>query len=122
LLLIAVFEAKAGAKISHLFETTKSFGNFFQKTFSKNLYCLSPFLEAKAGAKIRHFFETTKSFGDFFQKTSKNLCFALPARVYLSDCGCKGSALFLFSKHFYNYFQKLFRFFNNIRVYLYLYI
>ena len=72
-------------------------------------------LEAKAGAKIRHFFETTKSFGNFFQKTSKNLCFALPARVYLSDCGCKGSALFLFSKHFYNYFQKLFRFFNNIR-------
>ena len=36
-LLSAVLEAKAGAKISHIFETSKCFGNFFFKNLLKNL-------------------------------------------------------------------------------------
>ena len=48
-----LLEAKAGAKIKHCFETTKFFGNYFQKTFSKNLFVLSErFCYLIAGAKV----------------------------------------------------------------------
>ena len=79
--------------------------NFFQKNFSKNLFQLIAVLEAKAGAKINHIFETTKYFGNFLQNIFKNLFFAAFRSVFVSDCGCKGSALFLFSKLFYNFFS-----------------
>ncbi len=69
-------------------------------------------LEAKAGAKINHIFETTKYFGNFFQKTfSKNLC-AISVIVLISDCGCKGSAFFLSSKLFVNFFSNFFNIFK----------
>ena len=47
------FEAKAGAKIKHFFETTKYFGNYFQKTFLRTLLLLSDrFSYLIAGAKV----------------------------------------------------------------------
>ena len=52
-LLLAVLEAKAGAKIRHIFETSKFFGNFFQKLFLRTFPVLSegyPYLIA--GAKV----------------------------------------------------------------------
>ena len=46
-------EAKAGAKIKQVFETTKFLVNFFQKTFTKNLFTLSErFSYLIAGAKV----------------------------------------------------------------------
>ena len=46
-------EVKAGAKIKHLFETTKSFGNFFQKTFLRTFLVPSDrFSYLIAGAKV----------------------------------------------------------------------
>ena len=83
--------------------------NFFQKIFLRTFFQLIAVLEAKAGAKIKHIFETTKYFGNFLQNIFKNLFFAAFRSVFVSDCGCKGSALFLFSKLFYNFFFTLFR-------------
>ena len=46
-------KAKAGAKIKHLFEITKYFGNFFQKTFLRTFLALSErFSYLIAGAKV----------------------------------------------------------------------
>ena len=48
-----VLEAKAGAKIKLIFETAKFLANFFQKTFSKNLFTLSERISYLiAGAKV----------------------------------------------------------------------
>ena len=67
-MLIAILEAKAGAKIRHFFETTKSFGNFFQKT-SKNLCsALSQVLSFLiAGAKVALSFYSPNIFAIIFK-------------------------------------------------------
>ena len=46
-------EAKAGAKIKQIFDITKYFGNYFQKTFLRTLLLLSDqFSYLIAGAKV----------------------------------------------------------------------
>ena len=66
--LLAVLKAKAGAKISHLFETTKYFGNFFQKYFSKNLCALKSYaVSLDCGCKGSAYFLLSKLFSNFFQ-------------------------------------------------------
>ena len=81
---------------------------------------LSANLERKSGAKINHIFETTKFLGSFFQKYFKEPCCSASRGVFPSDCGCKGSALFLFSKHFIKKIAKLLRFFLWAGGYLYI--
>ena len=58
---------ESGAKVRQIFQTTKSFEDFFQKTFLRTFVLIATW-EAKAGAKISHIFETTKSFRRFFFK------------------------------------------------------
>ena len=82
------FSAESGAKISHIFWTTKSFwknfSEFFQNLFS---YRFEPYFLFEAGAKVSHFSESPKDFGTFF-KIFQNLflCFGV---VFLSRSGCK---------------------------------
>ena len=62
-MLIARLEAKAGAKINHIFETTKYFGNFFSKNFSKNRLLRSVIVMiSDCGCKGSAFFLTSKLF------------------------------------------------------------
>ena len=88
----ADFSAESGAKISHLFETTKSFRKIFFRNF-QNLfsYRFEPYFLFEAGAKVSHFSESPKDFGTFF-KIFQNLFFR-PGAVFLSRSGCKDKGI-----------------------------
>ena len=62
-----VLEAKAGAKIRQVFQTTNFLVNFFFKNFQKNLLRVSPVLEAKAGAKVDKKSLPANILGSFFK-------------------------------------------------------
>jgi len=65
-LLLHNFEAESGAKVSHIFETSKFSEDFFQKLFEEPFAAPLVF-ERNADAKVSHIFETSKSFGKFFK-------------------------------------------------------
>ena len=68
--------------------------------------------EAESGAKVRQKFQTAKFFSNFFFNLYfKNLC-ASGKLVCFSDCGCKGSALFLNCKLSRIFFQIFFSLFS----------
>ena len=78
------FSAESGAKISHLFETTKSFRkNFFRNFQNLFSYRFEPYFLFEAGAKVSHFSESPKDFGTFF-KIFQNLFLSLSSGVSLS--------------------------------------
>ena len=71
------FSAESGAKISHIFWTTKSFWkNFFRNFQNLFSYRFEPYFLFEAGAKVSHFSESPKDFGTFskFFRT----CFSPP--------------------------------------------
>ena len=86
------FSAESGAKISHIFWTTKSFWkNFFRNFQNLFFYRFEPYFLFEAGAKVSHFSESPKDFGTFF-KIFQNLflCFGV---VFLSRSGCKDKGI-----------------------------
>ena len=82
------FSAESGAKISHIFWTTKSFWkNFFQKFSEPFLLSFRTVFLIRSGCKGKSFFWISKRFRNFF-KIFQNLflCFGV---VFLSRSGCK---------------------------------
>ena len=71
--------AESGAKIKHLFRTTKTFRKFFQKNFSEP-FCLSVSSNAlsESGCKGNDKIRTCKHFIDFFQKKAKFAFYHIP--------------------------------------------
>ena len=106
------FSAESGAKISHLFETTKSFRkNFFRNFQNLFSYRFEPYFLFEAGAKVSHFSESPKDFGTFFQNFSEPV-FHRPGAVFLSRSGCKDKGIpELFPNNsgtFFRQFEQLF--------------
>ena len=83
------FSAESGAKISHIFWTTKSFWkNFFQKFSEPFLLSFRTVFLIRSGCKGKSFFWISKGFRNFFSKFFRT-CFCRFRAVFLSRSGCK---------------------------------
>lgn len=88
------FSAESGAKISHIFWTTKSFRKIFFQKFSEPFFLSfrTVFL-IRSGCKGKSFFRISKRFWNFFQNFSEPV-FCRFGVVFLSRSGCKDKGFF----------------------------
>ena len=101
------FSAESGAKISHIFWTTKSFWkNFFQKFSEPFLLSFRTVFLIRSGCKGKSFFRISKRFWNFFQNFSEPVFVAFE-RCFSLEAGAKIRA-------FNRYFQIFRRLFFNI--------
>jgi hypothetical protein len=52
----SILKWESGAKVRQIFETTKFFGNFFQKIFIEEPLLISSFLSDESGCKDKSYF------------------------------------------------------------------
>ena len=77
-------EAKAGAKIKHIFETTKFFSDYFQKCFLRTLFAFPDrFSYLIAGAKVGKISESARLLLNIFQNYYDFLITRLYTYIYI---------------------------------------
>ena len=92
------FSAESGAKISHIFWTTKSFWKiFFQKFSEPFLLSFRTVFLIRSGCKGKSFFRISKRFWNFFQNFSEPV-FSAPEQYFSLEADAKIRA-------FRSYFQ-----------------